>query len=192
MEYLTVGRDEISKDRMRPIQNNTKPGALKPTGGIWFTRHFSDYNNYNEWVDFLINNPTTLFFKYHNTNLWVIPCSVVGLKEDAKIFNLSNQEEFDYLLKNYPLNDKMFSYEKLSEMYDGIYFDTLELSSVKNETVATLAHQCAVPSLLLFNADVIDYYYSGSVVIDPFDLEYYMYEDANYKINYHKTKKRVK
>lgn len=192
MEYLTVGRDEINKELIQPIHDSTRPNHLKPTGGIWLSRHFPEYPNYNDWVDYLVNNPNVLFYKSHKHNLWLLPCSVVGLKEDAKIYNLGSLEEFNYLVENYPLDDKMFSYEKLSEVYDGIYIDTMGLSGTKNETVRTLNSQCAITSLLLFNTDAIDYYYQGNVVIDPFDLEYYMYEDTNYKINYNKIKKRVK
>ena len=94
---------------------------------------------------------------------------------------------------NYPLDDNRFSYELLAQKYDGIYVDTLKLlKDTKDEYVLKMIMQYAVSSLVLFNLECIDYYKSGYVLIEPFDLEYYRYESIGYEINHEKVKKRVR
>lgn len=192
MVYLTVGKKEITRDSFSPVKNG-KNNILIPKGGLWLTKQDLKCDNYNEWVDFLINNPNVFFYTNKAENLWEQPCLIVTIKDDTKIFNLTNDLDYNYLMRNYRLDDKRFSYELLSQDYDGLYVDIRNLiSSDKFDNQLELIKQFAVSSLVLFNLDCIDYYNSGYVLIDPFDLEYYMYKSGSYKIAYDKVKKRIR
>ena len=192
MEYLTVGTNEIKKNLFIPVKDN-KISVFKPSGGLWLTEYDEKYKDYNVWVDYLIDNPDILFYKNREANIWKQPCSLVTLREKSNIFMLENNNDYSYLRRNYPLDEKRFSYELLARKYDGIYVDTLKLlKDTKDEYVLKMIMQYAVSSLVLFNLDCIDYYKSGYVLIEPFDLEYYRYESIGYEINHEKVKKRVR
>ena len=192
MNYLTVGTNEIKRELFIPVKDNEK-NIYKPKGGLWFTKYEENYANYNEWVDYLINNPDAFFYKNRVDNIWEQPCSLVTLRANANIFMLENKDEFTYLKREYPLDTKIFSYELLAHKYDGIYVDVLKLIRNTNDDVTLkMIRQFAVSSLVLFNIDCIDYYQSGHVLIKPFDLEYYMYESTEYKIEIEKVKKKVR
>ena len=189
MIYLTVGTDNITKELFVPIKDSDN--MYKPTGGLWLTKYDTKYNNYNAWVDYLIDNPNIFFYKNKTNNIWCQPCSVVSLYDSAKIFNLDNEDRYQYLTNNYP-NDICFSYEDMSRYYDGIFVELLPLLRSNNPDILNLVKQYCVSTLLLFNLDCIDYYQSGLVKIEPFDMEYYMYEGTSYNISYDKTRKRIK
>lgn len=191
MLYLTVGTDNIKKELFVPVSDR-ETGFYKPSGGVWFTKNDPKYNNYNVWVDYLMDNPHVFFHKNKSNNIWVQPCSVVELKDDTNIFNLNNEDEYNYLLDKFPMNNKCFSYELMSHSYDGIYVDIMSLIHNKNDDLVNLIRQYCVSTLLLFNIECIDYYYSGKVDIVPFDLDFNVYECINYNITYDKIKKRVK
>ena len=192
MEYLTVGTSDIKRDLFVPIKDGIEL-SIKPTGGIWLTIHDSKYDNYNPWVDYLVNNPDVLFFKSRGHDLWNQPCSIVTLNKDSNIYTLDNANDYEYLINNYPLGNDKFSYELMSHNYDGIYVDVLKmLHDIRYENQFKMIRQFCVSSLVLFNVDCIDYYNSGCVSITPFDLEYYVYECPMYKISSEKVKKKVR
>ena len=192
MEYLTVGTNEIKKELFIPIKDN-EVNIYKPKGGLWLTEYNEKYKNYNAWVDYLIDNPDIFFYKNREVDIWKQPCSLVTLKENANIFMLENNTDYPYLMNNFPLDDKKFSYELLAKKCDGIYVDTLNLLKNTNEkNILRMIMQFGVSSLILFNIDCINYYRSGYVLIEPFDFEYYMYESAEYEINYEKVKKKIR
>lgn len=192
MEYLTVGTKEILNDLFIPVTDKLV-NSVKPYGGLWLTEYDSKYKNYNVWVDFLINNPDILFYKSHSSNIWCQPCSLVTLKENANIFKLESDSSLEYLLNNYQLNNGRFSYQSLSHNYDGIYVDITKLiRNAKHPIITQCIKEYGVSSLLLFNLACIDYYIPGSVLIEPFDLEYYMYENGGYEITHEKVKKKIK
>lgn len=192
MEYLTVGTSEIKRDLFVPIKDGDEP-SIKPTGGIWLTKYDSQYENYNEWVDYLIDNPDVLFYKSLAYDIWKQPCSLVKLNDDSKIFSLENTDGFEYLINTFKKDSDYFSYEIMSQHYDGIYIDILKMMrNDKYKKQFQLARELCVSSLILFNLDCIDYYQSGHVLITPFDLEYGAYETPNYEIICKKTRKRVR
>lgn len=192
MKYLTIGTNEIKKELFIPIKDN-EVNIYKPKGGLWLTKYNEKNKNYNAWVDYLIDNPDIFFYKNTEANIWEQPCSLVTLKDESNIFILDNYVNYSYLKNNYPLDDNRFSYELLAQKYDGIYVDTLKLlKDTKDEYVLKMIMQYAVSSLVLFNLECIDYYKSGYVLIEPFDLEYYRYESIGYEINHEKVKKRVR
>ena len=191
MLYLTVGTDKITDELFVSIKD--KEDMYKPSGGLWLTKYDTNYSNYNVWVDYLIDNPNVMFYKNKSASIWHQPCSIVKLHDEANIFNLNNENNYNYLLNKYPLNNNSFSYESMTKDYDGIYVDLLSLITNSNKKeISDLVKQYCVSTLLLYNLDCIDYYHSGLLDIEPFDLEYYMYEGTSYNINYDKIKKKIK
>ena len=192
MEYLTVGTNDIQESLYVPVKDQPS-GIYKPKGGFWLTKYDPRYQNYNEWVDYLIDNPQVLFYKNANKTgtIWEQPCSHVILKDNANIYNLNTLQDYTFLKDNYPGNN-MFSYEQLSKMFDGLYVDTGAILQHRSDELLRLSMQYSVSSLLLFNLKCIDYYYPGVVKITPFDLEYSHYEDISYQIECAKTRKRIR
>ena len=190
MQYLTVGISDVRDDLFKPVEDTD---GIKPRRGIWLTKFDPRYKNYNEWVDFLLDNPVTFFYKNKGTSIWEQPCSIVTLKEDAKIFQLDSKESFQYLVENYPYNDHMFSYQKMSQDYDGIFVKILGLlSDITDGKLREQIFKFAVDSLILFNVSCIDYYQSGVVSIEPFDYEYGEAEMTSYEIKYDDVKKKIR
>ena len=192
MEYLTVGTNDIKRDLFVPVKDNEEPN-LKPAGGMWFTRHNPKYEHYNEWVDYLVENPNVFVYKRYCTNLWVQPCSIIKLNDDSKIFTLEDTSGFEYLMNRFKRGNNYFSYEQMTHDYDGIFIDVGKMvRGNKYEKQFTLARQLCVSSLIIFNLDCIEYYYPGHILITPYDFEYAAYEGTTYTITHEKTKKRIK
>ena len=185
MKYLTVGTSEIKDELFRNIED-TEASNIKPRGGMWFTKYENEH--YNEWVDYILEDPVALYYKSTGSSIWKQPCSLVTLKDSANILMLNNKEILDYLKANYPLADDKFSYEALSHIYDGIFVDMYKL--MRNNGDMRL-YKFAVNSLILFNLDCIDYYQPGIVDIEPFDFEYGFCEAPIYNIKCEDTKKRI-
>ena len=192
MEYLTVGTDKITREKFVPITDDSTT-YYKPAGGLWLTRHMPEYPGYNEWVDYLIDNPRLLYFKSKSKNIFSQPCSVVTLVRDANIYTLDSDDSFKYLMTHFNRDDKMFSYEKLSREYDGIYVKILGLLGSDPIKMEIVKKYC-VNTLSLFNLDCIDYYYSGRVNIRPFDIEYADFDEEarEYHIDVSNVKKRIR
>ena len=185
MKYLTVGTSEIENELFRNVED-TEPSNIKPKGGLWLTKYYSD--RYNEWVDYILEDPVALYYKSRGNSIWEQPCSLVTLNDSANILMLDNKEIFEYLKKNYPLADDKFSYEAISHIYDGIYVDMYKLLHVVNDP---RLYKFAVNSLVLFNLDCIDYYQSGVVNIEPFDYECGFCEAPIYEIKCDDVKKKT-
>ena len=189
MKYLTVGTREITKELFRPIEDVN--GSIKPRGGLWLTEYNELYNSYNDWVDFLISNPVVFFYKSRNYSMWEQPCSLVTLKENANIFYLQSKENLEYLINNYPLDNK-FSYQEISYVYDGVFIDIFKLIREIDDYQLRKQLICFdVNSLILFNLDCIDYYQKGIVIIKPFDYEYGDSEPSHYEINIENEKCQI-
>ena len=191
MKYLTLGTEEIKDDLFRKVNDTDLKNSMKPTGGLWLTEYDENISNYNRWVDFVLCRPHILFYKNHQNNPFIQPCSVVSLRENSNLYVLHNDQTLDYLMKCFPLNNK-FSYEELSKYYDGIYVNLGSLFMGKyNKEVLNSFSSFGVSSLILFNLDCIDYYQSGIVNIEPFDYEGGEYFDKKYQINVSSEKKKV-
>ena len=189
MKYLTVGTNEISEDKFRPIQD-TDLNDMKPVGGVWFTEYDENIKNYNSWVDFILCRPHILFYKSSGSNPFIQPCSLISLKKKCNLYALHNDQTLDYLMKCFPNGDK-FSYEQLSQYYDGIYVNLFSLFRGKyDEKILSKFSSFGVSSLVLFNLNCIDYYQSGNVFIEPFDYESNEISD-NYEIKIDSTRKKV-
>ena len=165
-KYLTVGTDKIDEDMFVAISDSNAHSMVKPSGGLWLTEFNTDYPNYNCWLDFLLHSKrNVLFYKSIGINPFKQPCCVVSLKSEANIYRLDSDDSYKYLIDNYGNGNGGFSYEKISHDYDGIF---INLNSMSYE-VRDKFRSFDVNSLILFNSECIDYYYSGVVDIDPFD-----------------------
>jgi len=196
MHYLTVGTSEITRDLFRKVENAAGDN-MKPRGGLWLTIYNELYDDYNEWVDYLLEDSTAFYYKSRNYNgqnysMWNQPCSLVTLKDDANIYVLDSKEKLDSLREKHPIADGKFSYIDMSQIYDGIFVDMNKLlCSVSDGAMRSKICKFGVNSLVLFNLDCIDYYQSGVVSITPFDFEYAAYEGTQYKIKIDDTKKKI-
>ena len=185
MKYLTVGTNEIVKDLFREVED-TESSSMKPRGGLWLTKYENEH--YNEWVDYLLEDSVAFYYKSKGSSIWEQPCSLVTLRENANILELSDGNTLDSLKRKYYLNDDKFSYQELSHYYDGIFVDMYKLLHDVNDQ---RLYKFGVNSLILFNLDCIEYYQSGLVLIEPFDFEYNFCEAPIYEIKCDNVKKRI-
>ena len=166
--FFTLGTDEIHQNDDQIIDVN-KNNYIKPLGGLWATKYNNDI--FNLWIDFIINNTHILFYKYPEFQVdeinFVIPCSKIVLKRNAKIFELKDEKSLNILKYKYPNPNGLCSYENLSKDYDGIYVDlsALMTSNIDEKTKERLK-TFGINSLVLFNTNCINYYYSGNAYIE--------------------------
>lgn len=170
-KYLTVGTDIIEDEKFREIHDSFLHGSIKPSGGLWLSDFDLNFTTYNCWVDFILSHSYILFYKNKSSDPFIQPCSIISLKEDASIFCLCKREDYQFLLEHYGVDKEKFSFEKLSCDYDGIYIDLNSLSKSLSIEEMNLFSSFGVNSCILFCPSCIDYYYSGRVLIDPFDYE---------------------
>lgn len=181
--YLHLGTSELKSDLFIPISDSNAGSEYKPSGGLWTSKYV--YDNYNEWIDFILGNPHIYFYKNNGGDIFNIPCCLIKLKESANIYNLDNMDSYNYLMSNYSNESDWFSFEKLSKDYDGININLSSFRRNNNKEILDKLMKYAVDSLVIFNMDSIEYYYSGVVNILPFDYEYddRGYGFRSYKIN---------
>ncbi|MCI6266226.1 MAG: hypothetical protein MR598_05205 [Erysipelotrichaceae bacterium] len=192
MTYLTVGTSEILKKSFIPIQDSILNSSIKPSGGLWMTEFDVNLPTYNCWVDYILEHPYILFYKNKSKNPFHQPCSIITLKQNAKIFYLSTKEQYKYLLQNYQKERDKFSFEKLSNDYDGIYINLFSLSKDIKIEQMNLFSTFGVNTLILFHPNCIDYYYSGMIHIDPFDYECKLNSEfIYYNIEWEQEKKYI-
>ena len=161
--FLTLGTNTISSERFINIVDPDNALFIKPTNGLWCTEQYPEFVSYNPWIDFLLSSKQTLYKKYNDSN--IIPASLITLNDNANIFYLNNLKQLNILKKFYPSNNSLFSYEKLSLDYDGIYID-LKLMSELDSNLQKLFQQFCVSSLVLFNTNAILYYQKANVKIE--------------------------
>ena len=188
MKYLTVGTNEITRELFRNIED-TDASSMKPRGGLWLTKYENEY--YNEWIDYLLEDSVTFYYKSKGSSIWEQPCSLVTLNESANILKLADNDTLNLLKKKYYLDDDKFSYQALSRNYDGVYVDMYNLLHDTDLKTRDRLYKFGVNSLVLFNLDCIDYYQSGVVLIEPFDFEYGCEEMTSYVIQCDNVKKKI-
>ena len=192
MKYLTIGKDNINYDNFRKIEdNNLTKNMVKPSGGLWFTKH-NELINYSIWMDYILEHKSILFYKYkeymNKDSSWEIPCSLVTLNKDSNIFILDDYDKYKFLVGKDPLNDMIFSYRNMSVDYDGIYVD-LNWNYLSK---AIDLSRYGVDSLLLYNLKCIDNYRVGKILVESFDAEdYNMYDNVLYDIRINNEKRKV-
>ena len=189
MQYLTVGTDEIYQSKFRPVGNRTD--SIKPTGGLWLTKYYNRCNN--DWVNYLLENPDTLYSKTDGEDIYVQPCSLVTLKDNSFIYMLRDDISYRFLMNCYSDVHEKLSFERLSLDFDGMFID---LSSLKDNMNGLIPFQMldeySVDTLILFNLDCIDYYQSGKVIIDYDPSSIYDIDVSDYEIKVDNVRKRVK
>ena len=192
-KYLSVGTNIISNDLFREIHNSVNKKSIKPSGGFWMTEFNPNLPAYNCWLDYIFERHIhLLFYKNKGVNPFKQPCSVVSLKKEAKIYNLSSADEYMYLLNNYGDDNNIINFEKLANNYDGIFVNLLSLNRCLKEEDSSLFSSFSVNTMLLFNVDCIDYYYAGTVDIENFDYtDMSDFVFVNYKIMWDNQKKYV-
>ena len=160
-KFISIGTDQILADLEQPIKNN----GTKPIGGLWASPYYSEYPNYNPWMEYMLNNIHILFYKRHGQDPFNIPAAVITLNDNANIFHLANSDALNFLKQNYPTPDGWIDFEKMALRID----------------------RFGVNSLLLFNLTCINYYQKSLIVIEPFDFtdsyDYITY-DIKVDINY--------
>ena len=192
MKYLTLGTDEITEEKFRTIQD--REDSIKPKGGLWLTEQPEEHTaiNFNRWIDFIFSkgHRNIFFDKYSPQYNWKIPCSLVTLKEDSKIFKLDNKKQLQYLIDNYK-SDNLFTIKGLSEQYDGIFIKLLGMMGREIDwEISKKFETFGVDTLLIFNPNCINFYQKGEVKIEPFD-QYDYIKQILYSINIEEEKKRV-
>lgn len=191
--YLTVGTDVLKEELMVPICDANAHSDVKSSGGLWLTEFDTDKSYFNVWVNYILYyNQHVLFNKSKGRNPFKQPCCIVTLKDNARIFMLDSKEGYQYLLSNYPKGEGLFSYEKLSVDYDGIFVDLAGLSKTLDSKDEEMFQSFGVSSLILFDLSVVDHYYSGVVEIVPFEPEDAWYHDSfPYTIKWNNEKQYI-
>lgn len=159
MEFLSVGTDYLSSDLFQNIENTA---SSKPYGGIWATPQNPNFPNYNEWADYLCRNPHILYYK--SDYPFLLPASLLTLKENANIFNISSLEDLNFLKQEFPFNN-WIDFEKLSQYYDGIYINLSKLKELSQKDIEKLL-TFSVNTLIIFNPNTIKHYKSANISIE--------------------------
>lgn len=185
MNYLSVGTNKLSSELFLDIKNTT---GVKPTGGLWATIYDMNYLNYNEWVDYLCENPHVLFYRNFD-DPYNLPAVLFELKENANILKVDSIEKALYLIAKYPYNN-WIDYEKISKDYDSIYID-INCFSRKNEDIyQKVVSAFSVRTLILFNLNCIKDYQKATINLSYIDLEN-NYEFPEYEIIINEKKNKI-
>lgn len=163
MEFANVGTDVLRREYMNAIIDTEK--VIKPAGGLWCT-DFID-SKYIPWLDYMLSEPKIFFRKSPIDNPFSQDAVFVKVNKNAKIFQLSGNDQYHLFREQYGL-----SYERLSEDYDGVYVDLVRCFGDSYEERMTHFNLFSISSLILFNLDVIDSYRRAKLEIEPFDYDY--------------------
>lgn len=187
-KFLSVGTASLNHQLFWPVDEPLNSKSIKPYGGLWLTLHEKDY--YNSWVDLLTSHPHLLFFKYENPVR--IPAVLVTLRQNARIFNLNNYDDFLFLKKNYPHSNFLLSYKAMAKDYDGVYFNLFSIVCDQRFSYEeqNIFRELGVESLVLFNLSCILYYQSSLVSITQINFDDPR-DEVCYSIEAEKEKKLV-
>ena len=149
-----------------PISNQSvstydKFGSFKPAGGFWTTED-DGYANSNDWLLYMAKRADD--GDYDLLHEKFSPDTVtVSLKKEAKLLEPKTVIELLILKELYPIVidrkhsiNNLIDYPKLSQKYDGIYISESLIKS------SLLCDWC-VPTLVLFNENVIDSYTNKTI-----------------------------
>ncbi len=177
--FLQVGKNEINPFTFHPIQDGLLNNGTfsKPQGGLWFTSHQKENTAGNEWVEFLSWHPNIAVYGHYLDLDRTMKCVLIELKKTAKIFYLDSSEKLNFLKTNYS-SSNLFSYEALSQDYDGIFINIHKFYN--HPLFNDYFLKFAVDTLLLFNYNCIACYYPGQITINDLNSDF---EFSDYKIN---------
>ena len=153
--YLHVGTNKISACLFRQVKNGY---SAKPYGGLWLTKQSED-TIYNAWVGYLSEHPHLLYFKGYD-DLTNIPCALIELKPNTKIYQIANDTELSTFQKKYGQPQKT-DWLKLSKEYDGIDLTFSKLGS--NPQLSSLMKDYCLDSTIIFNAQCLKNYEPGFI-----------------------------
>lgn len=167
--YLSVGKGSLDPESFEPIKNTD---SIKPLGGLWATKHNLNSVCYNDWVNYLTENPAIFYHKYMGCD---IPSVFFALKEDANILNINCKTMLNIAKHIHHTEDGQLDFEKLAEVYDGVYID---VRGLHKDGMHEYEDLYCVNTLILFNLNCIDYYKQALVhfeIQDEFNSETYDY-----------------
>ncbi|MEG0977474.1 MAG: hypothetical protein RSF02_02850, partial [Bacilli bacterium] len=184
-KYLTVGTDAISPLLFENISDNNKVRKGCPSGGLTFNEFNEEMPVENELIWYLSSHMSLFFYKnFNRKDIFSLPCSIISLKEDSKVFVLNSNLDLEYLLATYADNNGWFSYQLLSHDFDAININLslLKKDGVSKEHLNILESFC-FNTLLLFNCTCIESYQSATLCLEPFDYEFGIREeDINFSL----------
>ena len=163
MGYINVGTDTLKREYMSAIIDT---GRLKPAGGLWCTEFTTP--DYIPWMDYMLEEPSVFFRKAPLENPFKQKAVAVDLKGGAKIFHLKGNEMYHLFKDKYA-----GSYEALSESFDGVFIDVMNMFGDTRDEVWDNYRLFGVSTLILFNLDIINSYRKIKIDIEPFEDDYY-------------------
>ena len=203
--FLTVGIDNLDKKYFDPIDNSV---FFKPICGLWATRQKDDVINSNEWLDYLIKKDRNTYFDKYEKYEFNLPAIFLTLKENSRIYNVKSINDLLSIMESFPnkkdtwwrydynnSNLTFIDYEKVSTIYDGIFFDISILQEEANGDLfleENIINPFCIDTLILFNLDCIAYYQQAEINITPFGYANFDDYDIPYIINISNEKKLVK
>ena len=151
MKYIHVGSEYLDSSLFQKIGNPKENTSLKPTGGLWLSEY---HDNYCVWIDYLLNNKSTFYYKYGLNNS--IPSIIISLKQSARIYYIRNMQDLEFLFLYYPSRTCYFDYQSLSEDYDGICIDPFNFWNNADPNIKKAMFKISIKSLILFNLECIE------------------------------------
>ncbi len=150
MEYISVNKKDLSKDKFSPIINEY--GFCKPDGGLWASEFIDDSS---DWINY-VYTWKIIDEEYHQSIIFT-------LKNNTKIYIIDSYEDLLNIIDKYPIkyeniriNHTFINFEVMSKDYDGIKMTKkghIETSSIfLNPNLYGWDCEC----ILLFNLDCID------------------------------------
>lgn len=141
--YIHWGSDKFDRNKFTSVKNISY--LNKPMGGLWASPVTADYG-WSSW------NNDNEFEQYNDDEYFVF-----RLTDNAKILNITNNEEVQEVLDKYAreeteimsiMEKKFVDYEKLVRDYDAVNF-------VENSDTHWPFYGWDCDTLLVMNADVI-------------------------------------
>lgn len=152
--YLSIGKDFIEPEKFIPVVNSENQ---KPHGGFWATKHDLNSICYNDWMDYLTEQPHLIYYKYPDK--YPIPAVFFTLKKEATILIVEHPGQYETLKRVHPGINNSIDFEELSRDCDGIFINKSALSEEELKDFS-------VSSLLLFNLDCIEEYRQADVFVE--------------------------
>lgn len=146
MQYIHLGRDELSNLFFNPVKNNNC--WIKPFGGLWCSEY--NENTISSWYEWCKRES----FKECTLDFGV----VFDIKENAKIFVIDKYTDLLRLLEEYELKSISYSicsidFEKLSKDYDAIKLTENGEHETRFSTPSLYGWD--IESMLIMNFDII-------------------------------------
>ena len=152
--FISYTKEKFEMDKFKPVMNNCFD-MNKPINGLWACRKDGIHDDL--WYDHISSN-----IEYR---------TIFKLKDDAKIFVIGRLHDFELLIDKYGYGTyKLIDFEEMSKEYDGIYLADVGLYEVGSIMKVDFNNPNArlnlfngmwtwdIPSLCLFNKDMIEYY----------------------------------